>query len=185
MGPENLRQLAERMLILRCQLGDEIAFERLLNRYHRRVRYFVRQLVGSRDTADDLLQEVWITVYRKIATLRQPEAFVAWLYGIARHKVYHAIRRPAHVELPEDSELPAQEEDRGILERYDSAGIHEAWKHLKPEYREVLILRFFEEMPYSDIAKAVRCPVGTIRSRLSTAKKRLREHLERTDSHER
>jgi RNA polymerase sigma-70 factor (ECF subfamily) len=126
-----------------------------------------------------------ITVYRKIATLRQPDAFVAWLYGIARHKVYHAIRRPAHVQLTEDCEIADQEDHDGSIDRYDDAQIHQALQLLQPEHREVLILRFFERMPYSDIAEAVRCPVGTVRSRLNIAKKRLREHLERTASNER
>ena len=185
MRQEDLKRLADRTWILRCQLGDENAFERLLSKYHRRVRHFVRQLIGSPVAADDVVQEVWLTVYRKIATLKQPEAFVAWLYGIARHKVYHAIRRPAHVELPEDYEIPGHEDEDTSFDRYDAMRIHEAMKLLQPEHREVLVLRFFEEMSYSDIAEAVDCPVGTVRSRLNIAKKRLREHLERTDSHER
>lgn len=184
MRQHDLKRLAERTLILRCQLGDESAFERLVRTYHRSLRYFVRQLVGSTDTADDVLQEVWITVYRKIVTLRQPEAFVAWLYAIARHKVYHAIRRPSHLQLAEDDELLEHEGEDRSIERFDAMLIHEALRLLQPEHREVLILRFFEEMSYSDIAKVVRCPIGTVRSRLNIAKKRLREHFERTGYHE-
>jgi RNA polymerase sigma-70 factor (ECF subfamily) len=185
VGHEDLKRLAERTLILRCQLGDESAFERLVRKYHRRLRYFVRQLAGSTDAAEDVLQEVWVTVYRKIATLRQPDAFVAWLYGIARHKVYHAIRRPAYVELAEDCDIPAYEDEDSLLDRYDAVQIHAALSLLQPEHREVLILRFFDAMPYSDIAEAVGCRIGTVKSRLNIAKKRLREHLERTDFHER
>jgi len=181
----DLTRLADRTLILRCQLGDESAFERLVHTYHRRLRYFVRQLVGSTYAADDVLQEVWVTVYRKIATLREPDAFVTWLYRIARHKAYHAIRRPVDVHLVEDCEIPAQADEDQSSGRFDAEQINGALRFLQAEHREVLILRFFEEMPYSDIAEAVRCPVGTVRSRLNIAKKRLRERLERTDSHER
>ena len=184
MEHEDLNRLAERTLILRCQLGDEIAFERLVSKYHRRLRYFVRELVGPAGSAEDVLQEVWVTVYRRIATLRQPEAFVAWMYRIARHKVYHAIRKPAHVELVEDCAIPSHEDKENILDRYEAAQIHAAMRLLRPEHREVLILRFFEEMAYSDIAETVGCQIGTVRSRLHIAKKRLREHLERADSHE-
>ena len=184
MDDKGLKRLADRALILRCQLGEDSAFERLVGGYHRRLRYFIRQLVGSTDVADDVLQEIWVTVFRKIATLRSPDAFVPWLYSVARHKAYHAIRRPAHVHLKEDCEVVAGADEGQSIEFYDGDQVHGALGILSPEHREVLILRYFEQMPYSDIAEAVGCPVGTIRSRLNTAKRRMRDHLERTDCHE-
>jgi len=176
----DLEKLARRTLIIRCQLGDECAFERLVRTYHARLRYFVRQLVASPDTADDVLQEVWVAVFRKIASLREADAFVTWLYRIARHKAYHAIRRPQHVHLAEDQNVPGPEDN----EPCEFVQLNDALGLLQPEHREVLILRYFEEMHYSAIAEALACPVGTVRSRLHVAKMRLRERIERTRHHE-
>jgi len=180
----DLKRLAELTLILRSQLGDDSAFERLLGKYQRPLHYFVAQLTGSNGAADDAPQEVWVTVYRKIATLRQPERFRVWPYSIARHKAYHAIRKPSRAPLPENGEIAGPEEDVNPFEGYDAARVRQALSRLQPQHREVLLLRFFEGMSYADIAGTMPWPVGTVRSRLNISKKRLREHLDRTGSHE-
>ncbi|MDP6439986.1 MAG: sigma factor, partial [Candidatus Brocadiia bacterium] len=85
MGPT--QRLLDRLLILRYQTGDVAALEELVDRYYAPLRYFVRRLLGGAECADDIFQEVWLTVFRNLRRLRSPEAFSVWLYRIARHKV--------------------------------------------------------------------------------------------------
>ena len=83
----------EQLLILRCQAGDEAALSELIARYSPGLLFFLRKMLGKSEGVDDLLQEVWIDVYRKINRLDRPTAFPAWLYRIARDHAYRLLRR--------------------------------------------------------------------------------------------
>src|SRR4051794_12818857 len=98
----------QQMLVLRCQAGHEAALTELIARYSPGVRFYLRKMIrrDGASVADDLLQEVWFDVYRKINTLQRPEAFAAWLYRIARDKAYRQLRhQPRYAEDSFDAEL--------------------------------------------------------------------------------
>jgi len=86
-------QLYERMLVVRCQAGDAGAFEELVGRYQPRLSYFLRKLMDEWDGAEDLLQDVWLDVFRSVPRLTDPAAFAAWVYRIARDRAYRELRR--------------------------------------------------------------------------------------------
>lgn len=176
-------QVHERVLILRCQNGDHGAFAELVQRYHLRMRYYLRKMLGDVHRADDALQELWFDVFRALPRLRDTEAFTAWLYRIARDRAYRQLRRHRVMEPLEPTTLAAAEVDDAFSPE-DAAAIHAALDHLTPEQRETLILRFIEAMSYERIAAVTGVPVGTVRSRLHHAKRALRRLLERTDDHE-
>jgi len=174
-------ELHERLLILRYQAGDEEAFAELVTRYHGPLAYFLRRLAKDSATAEDMLQDVWVKALRHLRTLRHPEAFRVWLYQIARRRAFNELRdRKAAFPLRED--LPAAPED-GPEEKAFSAEeaplVHRCLAALRPEHREVLLLRFLEEMPYESIAEVVGCGVGTVRSRLHYAKLALRREMQK------
>lgn len=174
--------ILERLAILRFQAGDESAFEALIQRHYAPLRYFVRRLTGDADDTDDIVQYVWLKVYTRLATLREPKAFKPWLYQIARNKVYRAVgtrRHFAHLtdDMPAHSDLPEETFTADM-----AAAIHKHLAALCPEHREVLLLRFLEEMSYEAIAQVVGCNVGTVRSRIYYAKRTLREKIEE-DNH--
>jgi RNA polymerase sigma-70 factor (ECF subfamily) len=173
-------RLYERILVLRCQAGDEAAFAEILERYGPRMRYFVRKLLGEADVsadAEDVLQDVWLDVYRKLGRLTDAGALAAWLYRIARDRAYRVLRkrRPGRVAL--DAEVLTDDAEEGSFSAEDAARIHAALRELEPEHREVLMLRFLEEMTYEDIARVTGCPIGTVRSRLYYGKLALRRRL--------
>jgi RNA polymerase sigma-70 factor (ECF subfamily) len=102
-----------------------------------------------------------------------------WLYRIARNRVYQEFRRKKQtVELDESMEAPDNPEEE-ILSFEDVAKLHQCLGELKPLQKEVLILRFIEQMSYEEIAEVLDCNVGTVRSRIHNAKRALKEELER------
>lgn len=178
-------RLYERLLILRCQTGDETAFAELVERYDRRLRYYLRKMLRGEDRLDDLAQEVWFDVFRGLPQLAEPGAFSAWFYRLARARVYREFRKrrlPVRPLQEAEPVIANGEPDRFCAE--DARRIHEALDELQPEHREVMVLRFLEEMPYEDIARVTGSPLGTVRSRLHHAKRALRRALERMNIHE-
>ena len=171
-------RLHERLLVLRCQAGDEDAFEELVARYHPRLRYYLRRILPRADHADDVLQEVWLAVFRALPRLADPAALAAWLYRIARDKasVQWRVRPPELlVDVSEFVEEPSQDNE---FRQEDAQEIHARLDQLAPEQREVLVLRFLEDMTYQEIARVTGCPIGTVRSRLYYAKSALRQAIE-------
>lgn len=169
----------DQLLVLRCQTGDEAALNELIARYSPGLRFFLRKMTGNAAVADDLLQETWFDVYRKLNTLREPGAFAAWLYRIARDRAYREMRRrPAtHLAVDENlTELVAAEEKEFTPAEADA--VRAALDELPAEQREVLALRFIEEMSYEQIAEVIARPLGTVRSRIHYAKLALRAKLE-------
>jgi RNA polymerase sigma-70 factor (ECF subfamily) len=183
---DHVDQLYERFLILRCQAGDAAGFEELVGLHNARLWYYVRKLWGDVHGAEDLLQDVWFDVFRGLPRLTEPGAFRAWLYRIARLRVFRQLRkrRVGWVPLIETDRVQDEPADDEFTPE-DAARIHVALGELVIEHREVIVLRFLEEMSYEEIAQVVGCPVGSVRSRLHYAKRALRVALERTDTHER
>ena len=168
----------QRTLILQCQLGSRPAMEELYLCYNQPLGYYLRRLL-NRDDIEDVEQEVWLVVVRRIGRLRTPEAFVVWLYQIARSKAINRLaNRRALLSLSEpDTEVPADEPEPEFTVD-DAARIHLAMAHLKTAHREVLVLRFMENLSYEQIAEVIGCNIGTVRSRLHHAKLTLGHHLE-------
>jgi RNA polymerase sigma-70 factor, ECF subfamily len=171
----------ERLLVVRAQAGDEAAFAELIERYSPRLRYFLRKVLASADGAEDALQEVWLDVLRHLPRLADPQALRAWLYRIARDRAFGRLRKSRRREVPLDEMQvadPATAEENDFTAE-DAARIHAGLDELPAEQREVLVLRFLEEMSYEEIARVVGCQVGTVRSRIHYGKRALRRALER------
>lgn len=174
--------LVDHLLVLRAQLGAHDAYARLIDRHHARLRFYLRRLVGPSSEAEDLLQEVWLIVVRKLGTLEHPEAFRTWIYRVARH---HAISwlRKRRIEVPLDEAGPEAEaaasetEDEPGFDPQDAAAMYAALEALSPSHREMLTLRFLSGLTYEEIARVLACPVGTVRSRIHYAKAALRAAL--------
>lgn len=173
-----VERLYEQVLVVRCQAGDEAAFAELVERYQPRLRYYLRKMLIGSPAAEDAAQDVWYDVVRAVPRLTNPGAFRAWLYRIARDRAWRVLRRrpPPHRPL-DDVEVAAN----GVVDEFtaeDVARVHAALDQLAPEHREVVVLRYIEDMTYDEIASVAGCPVGTVRSRLHHAKRALRRVLE-------
>jgi RNA polymerase sigma-70 factor (ECF subfamily) len=170
------------LLVLRCQAGDESAFRQLFDDFGGRTHAHLRSLVG--DEADDLQQEVWLTVYRTLASLADPRAFRTWLFRTTRHRaIDHLRRRRRQQELMDEAAVLAPtsvepQDDAGLGAR-DDARLEAAIDALPPLQREAVRLRYQDELSYTEIALVAGCPIGTVRTRLHHAKRRLQQLLER------
>jgi RNA polymerase sigma-70 factor, ECF subfamily len=174
--------LYERLLVVRCQNGDEEAYRELVNRYGARLRYFLRKLIPRSDRVEDLLQEAWIDVFRQLPRLQDAGAFTAWLYRIVRGKAMLELRRSGRSpQALDNADLIAAPHDEQEFSPEDAQRIHATLDQLHAEHREVLVLRFLEDLSYEDIGRVIGCPLGTVRSRIHYAKQALQRLLEQKD----
>lgn len=179
-------EIADDILVLRCQVGDEAAFEELFERYNARILYYLRRLMGTSGEAEDVLQNVWVKIVRRIGALREPKALRAWLYRIAHNEAIGLLRKKGReialedLERVPDVEAEADIEALGATE-LDAVSLHRALERTSPEHRAVLTLRFMNDLSYREIADVIGCSLGTVKSRLHFAKRALRAEIECTN----
>jgi RNA polymerase sigma-70 factor (ECF subfamily) len=171
-------RLIEELLVLRCQIGDRSAFAELIERYQAPLRYFVARLSEDPEMAEDILQDTWLAVIRRIHTLRQLDTFGTWLYRVARNNVYKQLRKKKHLCLPEEGVAAPKDNEEPIFSTEEAARVHECLERLRSEHKEVLLLRFLEQMSYEQISQVIGCKAGTVRSRIHYAKRALKREME-------
>jgi RNA polymerase sigma-70 factor (ECF subfamily) len=180
---DELNDIRQQVLVVKCQAGDAAAFEALYLLHRERLGYYLRRLLDGDEAAGaDVQQDVWLTVVRKIARLKAPKAFTVWLYRIARTRALDRLKSSDRaVRLESDAEPGAMQnvcESEPEFSPADAAAIHAALAKLNHAHRDVLLLRFMQDLSYEQIAEITGCPFGTVASRLFQAKQALRRELE-------
>jgi len=167
-------------LIRRCQTGDEEAFAALFHQYKNLVYRTAYLILDSADEAEDALQEVFLQVHRLLSTFDPSKgAFTTWLYRVT---VNHCLsrrrkRRLLTVSLEKVPPL-APTEHPSFQDRLENEeAIRQALSRLTEKLRTVVILRYYSELSYAEIAQILNIPVGTVKSRLSLALETLRKEL--------
>jgi RNA polymerase sigma-70 factor (ECF subfamily) len=184
--PDDPEQLHERVLVLRAQIGDRPAFHELVDLYQDRLTYYVQRLVQDWHQSRDILQQVWLEVFRKLGNLQSPNAFRVWLYRLAHDQVVtHFRRQRVRFDAREQSALSASEAETGndldLLENAEL--VHFALNKLSILHREIMTLRFLEGMDVKEIARVMECSEGTAKSRLHYAKAAMRQIIEEERGH--
>jgi RNA polymerase sigma-70 factor (ECF subfamily) len=180
------QSIQNELLVLRCRRGDPAAFRQLVDHWERPLLYYIRRLLGTSGVEWDVLQEVWLRVFRGIESLREPRALPVWLYRIARRSAMRHLRKQyAEASIDESApDLDAIEADidqRLCFSPEDAAQVHYALNELPLAFRELLTLHFLEDMPVQQVADVVGIPAGTVKSRLYHAKRALRDVLGRME----
>lgn len=174
--------MADVILIRRCQAGDEEAFGLLFEQYKNLVYRTTYLTLGAAADADDILQEVFLQVHRSLDSYDPARgAFSTWLYRITVNRCLNWRRsRP-----PVDSldEITADDGGAGILgvtgdHDPDDDSVSRALDRLSRKLRVVVILRHYLDLSYAEIAEIMDLPLGTVKSRLSTAMRQMRDDLE-------
>lgn len=168
-------------LVLHCQYRDSQAWQELVDLYEQRLFYFVRQLVRQEADALNVMQDVWLKVFRSIGQLNEPAALTPWLYRVARNAALVFLRRrhrEAFIEDCRDAFEPMMVEEPE-KSNYAADQVHRGLASLSLPHREVLTLFYLEDFTLQEIAAVLAIPVGTARSRMHYAKKALKTVLEK------
>jgi len=189
-------QLSNHQLILRCQQGvkpDRAAFSELLRRHQSHVEKMLYHLAPDWSDRADLVQEVWIRVYRNIQRLKDPVKFRGWLSRITTNLFYDELRKrkrfksPISLDAPrqvDDGELtfevatdfPSPDQDLSSQEFYDHLNC--AIAELPEAFRSTIILREIEGFSYEEIAEMTGVSLGTVKSRIARARAKLQGVLQ-------
>lgn len=169
-----LRRVEERLWVAQAQAGDMEAFGKLVGRLEQPLLYFLRRMICDPEKAWDAYQEVWIDAWSGLKKLVAPGAFRVWVYRIAHAKAARFVAR----EMKERGVVKAIVEEREFAAEeasdFDAEAAHAALGHLPAEMRAALTLFYLEEMSLEEIAAALDCPVGTVKSRLHNGRRELR-----------
>jgi RNA polymerase sigma-70 factor (ECF subfamily) len=170
-------------LLKRSSRGDEAAFEALYERRQGAIFRFAYHMSGSREVAEDVTQETFVTLARNPdAYASQRGAVTAFLHGVARNLVLRRLERDrALTALEEDGglELPVEDSSPlgGLLRSETVEAVRRAVLALPESYREAVVLCDLEELSYEQAAESLGCPVGTVRSKLNRGRALLAERL--------
>ncbi len=162
-------------IIARCQEGSREAFEILLHRYRERVLNLAFSLLHSHDDAEDAAQEAFTKAFTAIRTFRNESEFWTWLYRITLNICLHRKRRARTCESLDDAERNDRREQDDVQQQAEAKlMVESALNELSPPLRVVPILREMHDLSYEDIARILDLPVGTVRSRLSEARRKFK-----------
>lgn len=172
----------EALWVLRAQCDDREALELLLRSVRPSVHRYLRGLVGPAD-ADDVLQDVLVRAYRRLAWLERPELFRPWVFRIASRAGFRHLKRERRWRQQERDDAPLAEIPTPDLAPPPHEGLLHALSHMdgiSPASRAVLILHFQEELSLPEAAAILELPLGTVKSRLAYGLAALRKQLTTT-----
>jgi RNA polymerase sigma-70 factor (ECF subfamily) len=181
----------DQVLVEKTQRGDKRAFELLVSKYQRRLARLLSRFIRDPSDIQDVVQETFIKAYRALPAFRGESAFYTWLYRIginaAKNYLVSSGRRPPtstviDSEEAEDFEQGTQLRDlntpeASLMTNEIARTVNEAMDALPEDLRTAISLREIDGMSYEDIAAAMRCPVGTVRSRIFRAREAIAEKL--------
>ncbi|HVP37525.1 MAG TPA: sigma-70 family RNA polymerase sigma factor [Terriglobales bacterium] len=176
----------EDKLVAKAKKGDIYSFERLVERYQKKIYYLAFRMTRSHEAADDLAQESFIKTFYFLKSFKEGYSFYAWVNRICMNLTLNYLKRQKFTVT--ESQLP-----QGYLEMVEDTGKADASEelirdeltrkieneidHLPAEFRAVFILKTYEELSYKEIAKTLKISKGTVMSRLFRARERLQKSL--------
>lgn len=181
---------ADQLLVQRAQQGDKHAFDLLVKKYQHRIIGLANRFVNNQETALDVAQDCFIKAYRALPSFRGDSAFYTWLYRIcintAKNYLASAKRRPPASDIAyDDAETSGlnsalnniDSPERLMIADEIQTTINAVLHDLPSELRMALLLREVDELSYEDIATAMNCPIGTVRSRIFRAREAIEKRI--------
>ncbi len=163
-------------LVERCRAGDRRAFEELVRETHGAVYGLALRILGDREEAEDVTQEVYLRVWRGIKGFRGDSSFGTWLYRVAANVALNALKARRRLggiaaQLPEES----WEEEGKVLAKLEAERLESLISRLPPSQRAVLVLRDIYDLGGEEVARMLGISPGAVKVRLFRARQRLRE----------
>ena len=187
-------RVVDQELVERVQAGDKRAFDLLVLKYQRKVQRLVARFVRDSGEVDDVVQEAFIKAYRALPTFRGDAAFYTWIYRIAINCAKNYLASPARRIVPQSDLISDDDDDAESFDR--NVGLHDvatpdaeyaskqiaetvnrAMAALPEDLRTAVTLREIEGLSYEEIAEAMDCPIGTVRSRIFRAREAIATEL--------
>ena len=190
---EQLKTLDDADVVAAFLGGEERAFQELVARYQTRLLNFIYRTIGDREKAEDLVQEVFIRVYRHLHRFDRSKKFSTWIYTIASNLAKNELRNRSRNPLVlfqaikknwQDDDRPLQFEDTAsrpddlYRKRHLRELVEQSVAKLPAHHREVFVLRELEGKSYEEIAEITDCNLGTVKSRLNRARNAFAEIIE-------
>lgn len=171
----------DRQIVKRIATGDRQALAELYVRYQRPLFHYLLQLTPDYGLAEELLQDTLVAVWKSACSFEERSSVLTWLFGIARRQAHNALRQHT-ISLVDVAELEGMAAIEPEPEAFTLANIARdellaAFKQLALVHREVLVLVLIQDLSYEETATILAVPVGTVKSRLSNARKSLRTIL--------
>ena len=182
-------------LVARAQRGDQKAFEMLVIKYQRRIERLIGRMVRDVDLVPDIAQESFIRAYRALPNFRGDSAFYTWLYRIAVNTAKKTLLDMKRDPTVSESALASAREENDETSRVENEltdgstpdavlatkqialAVNQAVEGLSEDLRQAITLREIEGLSYEEIAEAMNCPIGTVRSRIFRAREAIAERL--------
>ncbi len=180
---KNKKEADDWTLIELALKGDEKAFALLFGRYRQSVYTTIYQMVKNTELAEDLTMEVFAKAFKNLDHYQPTHSFISWLTTVAKNHTYDFLRkkRPDNISIDERMETkpgrailqveePDPDPEEEILATELNNSVHLMVNLLKPRYRRLIELRYFEEFSYEEISKELNLPLGTVKAQLFRAK---------------
>lgn len=179
------------LIVQRVQAGDKKAYNLLVSKYQRRVARLLTRMVKNQEDIDDVVQDTFIKAYRAIGNFRGESAFYTWIYRIAINTAKNHLvtqnRRPTTLNDSNDEDSETFE-DNSALSNIDTPeslmqtkqigeAVNDAMAALPDDLREAIIMREIDGLSYEEIASAMDCPIGTVRSRIFRAREAISQKI--------
>lgn len=184
-GQRFLSPEEEKEIIRRVQYGEVAAFEDLVNAYKQKAYYVALGFVGNHEDALDLSQDAFVKAFKAIKTFDLNSPFFPWFYKIIKNHCLNYIKKNQRVrndsleELEEETFAQFEDDKPTPRDMYEESetriNLWRAIDRLKPDFREIIIMKHFHNLSYKEIAEALNIPIGTVMSRLFNARQELRE----------
>ena len=182
--------MTDQEMIASCKKGSREAFNELMAKYQKQVFGIAYGMLSDYEDASDAAQEVFVKVYRSIASFKGQSSFTTWLYRICANVCNDMLRKrqrrgfsvsldaddeesSATAELPSEEPTPEEQFEQNERQR----AVREAINSLSSEYREIIVYADLQQLSYDEIAEIIKCPKGTVKSRLNRARNALRKKL--------
>lgn len=178
-------------LVARVKAGDKAAFDLLVLKYQRKILRLLSRMLRDQSEIEDVMQEAFIKAYRALPQFRGDSAFYTWLYRIAintaRNWMASQSRRPSSPSLHQSEDGETFDEIDNLIDnntpesllasREIAESVNETIQALPAELRTAIVLREIEGLSYEEIAQAMGCPIGTVRSRIFRAREAIASKL--------
>ena len=176
-----MQTTSDEVLIARIAGGDRLAMQALFARHHVRVYRFVLRLVRNEATAEDMISEVFLDVWRQAGKFEGRSAVSTWMLSIARFKALSALRRKPEQELDDETaeriEDQADDPETALAKKDKGAVLRQCLTALSNEHREIIDLVYYHEKSVEEVAGIVGIPEATVKTRMFYARKKLSELL--------